>query len=254
MSSAAVARDPFKPSKQDQLNLGRRAAAEVRQQEKVLPANDPRTRLVRQVGSRILRSFQDRDLPWEYTFDVIDSKEVNAFALPGGPIFIYTGLLDKMKTVDELAGVMAHEIIHVRREHWAYQYRDQIKAQGILTILSLAGVGRDLLNLGALTHDAILSTQFSRRHETEADVQGYDLMTAAGYNPRGMVDLFKMFEELNRGRGGPEWLRTHPADSRRIRSIEERIAKDTRKFPAQTPMPASIRSTTSDRRSGESGT
>src|SRR5579862_365524 len=110
-----------KPSVDQQITLGERAAADLRKTSKILPDTDPRVIELRKVGSRLLSTFQDKE-DWHFTFDVIDDKQVNAFALPGGPTFFFTGLLKRLKTEDELAGVMGHEMTHVRRQHWAHQY------------------------------------------------------------------------------------------------------------------------------------
>src|SRR5437764_5414128 len=123
--------DMFKPSKAQQVQLGKRAADELRRKERVLPSSDPRVQTLRRVGSRLLSTVRTSD-PWEFRFDVIDSKQVNAFALPGGPTFFYTGLLDKMKTEDELAGVLGLEMTHVLEEHWAYAYADSHKRNLLL--------------------------------------------------------------------------------------------------------------------------
>ncbi|MEQ1932646.1 MAG: M48 family metalloprotease, partial [Fimbriimonadaceae bacterium] len=114
--------DMFKPSKAEQVKLGQQAALEIRKKEKILPATDPRVIMLRRIGERLLKSVDDSKEPWKYSFDVVDSKEINAFALPGGPVFFFTGLLNKMKTEDELAGILGHELAHTRREHWAYAY------------------------------------------------------------------------------------------------------------------------------------
>src|SRR5690349_13519148 len=119
--------DIFKPSVKDQIELGQQAAAQVRKEERTLPDSDPRVRLIRRIGQRLVslipQSERDKK-PFQYSFDVISSKEINAFALPGGPVFFYTGLLDNLTTEDQVAGVLAHELAHVRYEHWASAYAD----------------------------------------------------------------------------------------------------------------------------------
>src|SRR5438874_941543 len=90
--------DMFKPSKAQQLQLGKRASLQLRTKEKILPSSDPRVQELRRVGSRLLSTFKSNGDPWEFSFDVVESKQVNAFALPGGPVFFYTGLLNKLKT------------------------------------------------------------------------------------------------------------------------------------------------------------
>jgi predicted Zn-dependent protease len=227
-----------KPSQSDQVKLGLRAAQEVRQKERVLPSSDPRVQTVRRVGRRLLSSISDKNAPWEYSFDVIDNKEVNAFALPGGPTFIYTGLLDRIKTEDELAGVMAHELTHVRNEHWAYQYRDQqSKNLGLSLILILTRANRTVADLASIGSQVLIDLPYSRKHETEADNIGFDMMTKAGYNPQGMADLFTTLQRASGGGKPPEFLSSHPADNSRIANIQNRIKQNNAaRYPALTPL------------------
>lgn len=238
LGCAAIAPAQFsKPSPESQVKLGKEAAAEIRKQEKVLPASDSRVKTLRRVASKILRAIDDGNKPWEYSFDVIDSNEVNAFALPGGPTFFYTGLLNRMKTEDELAAVLGHELTHVRKEHWAYQYRDTSQRNAIFTLGALIfRPSRDVLNVASLGLDVFLNLPFSRKHETEADVVGFDVMTKAGYNPQGMVDVFEMLRKASGGGKPPEFFSTHPDDKNRIKKIEERIKNSGVQYPPQKPM------------------
>jgi predicted Zn-dependent protease len=231
--------DAFKPSKKQQVDLGTRAARQVRQEEKILPDNDRRVRMMREVASRLLATWPERSKePWKFSFDVIESKELNAFAFPGGPIFFYTGLLDKFETEDELAGVLAHEITHVRKEHWAYAYADaQKRSLGLAVVLSLLNANRTVSDLASITNDVLLSTKFSRKAENESDEMGYVMMVKAGYNPQGMADAFRILKKSSRGGGAPEWASTHPDIDRRIQAIENRISKSGANYPAQRPLP-----------------
>jgi predicted Zn-dependent protease len=226
-----------KPSQSQQLQLGKQAAQELRRKERVLPSSDPRVQTVRRVGRRLLSAMPDRNSVWEYSFDVIDSNQINAFALPGGPTFIYTGLLNRLQSEDELAGVMAHELTHVKKEHWAYAYRDQQRNQGLLTLGALIfRPSRGVLNAAGIGSTLLFDLPFSRKHETEADEGGLDMMIRAGYNPQGMVDVFKMLAETSKGGRPPEFLSDHPADSSRIRRMQDRIAKTGRSYPAERPL------------------
>ena len=235
--AATVGADTFKPSKADQVKLGKDAAKQVRQKYKVLPSSDERVRVLRRAASRILATFDDGKEPWDYSFDVIDSKEINAFALPGGPTFFFTGLLNRMKTEDELAAVLAHELVHVRREHWAYQYADSQKRNlGLSLILILARANRSIVDLASVGN-SLYDLQFSRGHETQADEQGMDALVSAGYNPQGMVDVFTMLSQTSKGGRPPEFLSSHPNDANRIKNIERRSASMGKSFPAQRPLP-----------------
>ncbi len=230
--------DPFKPGKADQVKLGQQAAAEIRRKERVLPSHDARVQTLRRVGSRLIAAMTpaQRREPWQYSFDVIENKRLNAFALPGGPVFFYTGLMERMNTEDELAGVLAHEITHVQREHWAYQYRDTQKARGLLTIgMLIFKPSRTVGNIAGIATQ-LKFLQFSRKHETESDTQGFDLMVRAGYNPEGMARVFEMLGKASGGGKPPEFLSSHPSDRNRVRNIRDRAARSGRTYPALRPM------------------
>lgn len=222
-----------KPGADQQIKLGRQAAAELRKKEKVLPATDARVKTLRRVGQKLLATIND-DEPWEFTFDVIDSKQVNAFALPGGAVFFYTGLLDRLKTEDELAGVLGHELIHVRREHWARRVAEQSKRNLLLTGLLIFGrANNTTAGLASLGND-LYTMQFSRGDENDADIRGFEMMTKAGYNPQGMADVFRMLASL--GGKTPEFLSDHPSDKNRVNRIEELAKKSGKSYPPQTPL------------------
>lgn len=227
--------DMFKPSKADQVKLGTRASAEIRKKEKVLPDSDRRVRLLREVAGNLLKASPDsKKEPWQYSFDVIDNKAVNAFALPGGPIYFYTGLFDKFKTEDQLAAVLAHELTHIRKEHWARAYGEQQKrALGLSLILILLNANRTLTDLASISNDLLVTLPFARRDETQSDDIGYEMMIKAGYNPQGMADVFAILRDAAKGGKPPEFLSTHPDDKNRISRIEDRIKKSGKSYPPQ---------------------
>ena len=234
--------DPFKPSKGEQLKLGKQAAKEIRSHEKVLPKSDPRVRLLNKIATNLLKQIKpSKDEPWEFSFDVINDKEVNAFALPGGPVFFFTGLIDKMQTEDEMAGVLAHEMTHIRREHWAYAYRDEQKRNLLFSgLLILGNASRTVQQATGVLNEVAFSLPFSRKHESEADEQGLQLMVQAGYNPHGMESIFKKLDESSREKP-PEFLATHPDAKNRVKKIDEMISKMNQTFPEQRPLPKEVR-------------
>ena len=235
----ARAGDPFKPGKLEQVKLGQEAAAELRRKERVLPDSDPRVQLLRRIGDKYVNTLNlnPKNDPWKFSFDVIDSKEVNAFALPGGPVFFYTGIIDRMKTEDELAGVLGHEMTHVLREHWAYAYRDAQKRNIGLTLFSVFGGGRSIAQVADVL-GSLYDLKFSRAHESQADAGGFALMSKAGFNPEGEVQVFKMLASLG-GSGGPEFLATHPDPGNRVKTLQGMIDKSKKDFPPQVPLPFS---------------
>ena len=236
--------DMFKPGVQDQIKLGQKAAAQVRTEEKVLPDSDPRVVAVRRIGEHLVslipKSERDKK-PFQYTFDVVDSKEVNAFALPGGPVFIYTGLIENLKTEDEIAAVLGHELTHVRREHWASAYADNQKRQlGLSVVLVLLNANRSVFDIAGVSDALIFQLPYSRKHESEADSVGYDLMVKSDYNPQGMVDVFTVLKQKGGSKRTQEWLSDHPDLDRRINNVKKRIAESTTTFPPQKPLGSSV--------------
>ncbi len=235
--TAHAGADMFKPSKADQVKLGQQAATELRKEEKVLPASDARVKKLNEVGRKLMDQMNMPNEPWQYSFDVIDKDELNAFALPGGPVFFFTGILSKIETEDQLAGILAHELTHVYKEHWAYAYADQQKRSfGLAVLLGLVGANRTTAELASIGNDLLLSLPYSRRHETEADLLGIDLMARAGYNPMGMRDVFEMLSRESKGGKPPEFLSTHPSDSTRIKRIEEKVTGMKKSFAPQRPL------------------
>jgi predicted Zn-dependent protease len=236
--AASVHGDMFKPSKADQVKLGRRAAADLRKEVKLLPDTDKRVVLMRRLGAELLAAMKiDKKEPWEYTFDVVDDKQLNAFALPGGPVFIYRGLLDKLQTEDQFAAVLGHEMTHVRREHWAYAYADGEKRRlGLTVLLTVMRANDNVFGLADVSDELLFDLPYSRKHENEADAGGCDAVAAAGYNPKGMIEVFGILREGTGGGKMPEFMSDHPSEVARIKLIQDRIAKMNRPFPPERPL------------------
>jgi predicted Zn-dependent protease len=240
-ASAARIRSDFgqfaKPGMIHQIELGEGVARQIRQREKILADTDPRVEALRRVAQRILAQFDAKKTPWEFSFDVIDSKEINAFALPGGPTFFFAGLMNKLKTEDELAAVLGHELTHVMGEHWARSYRDTENRDLLLAVgVLVLRANENIANLVGVTSTLGFELPYSRRHESEADAGGYELMVRAGYNPQGMADLFHLLDKTDSDGHPPEWLSDHPTDTDRARKVETKIKAETRTFPPQTPI------------------
>src|SRR5438034_8776504 len=186
--------------------------------------NDPfLTGYVNRVGKRLANSPEARDSGYPFTFEVVADPSINAFALPGGPMFINTGLLKAVDNEAELAGVMGHEMSHVILRHGTNQAS---KAQAIQLPLMLGSrvaggsmLGRlGQLGIGLGANSVLL--KFSRTAESQADLMGSHLMAESGYNPMAMA---RFFEKLN-SQGGSrtlEFLSDHPNPGNRERAIEE---------------------------------
>jgi Zn-dependent protease with chaperone function len=163
---------------------------------------------------------------WRWEVNLIGSKSINAFCMPGGKIAVYTGLIDKLQlTDDELAMVLGHEMAHALREH----ARDRIaKSQGTGALLSL---GAQLFGLGQLGDVAanigtqLLTLKFSRDDETEADLVGLELGARAGYNPQAAVSLWDKMARASGDNGSLGFLSTHPSGTDRMRRLQENIPR-----------------------------
>jgi predicted Zn-dependent protease len=209
-----------------EMQLGAASFSQIKQQEKI--STDPiANERVRRVGERIAAAAKD-DLPrveWEFVvFDAPDT--INAFALPGGKVGVYTGLLKVAESDDELAVVMGHEIAHVTARHGAERLSQSLAIAAGGLVLSEAALRdsqhRDLIlaayGLGS-TVGVILP--FSRNNESEADEIGLIYSSKAGYDPRAALSFWRKMAAAKEGRSGPpEWLSTHPSDATRIRRIE----------------------------------
>ncbi len=223
--------DALRPSAQQQIQMGEQAAAQVLQ--KYPEVKDSRAAEFNRVGQKMREALapQDRDT-WHFSYRVVQSNELNAFALPGGPMFMFTGLMDRIKSSSELAAVTGHEMTHVRKQHWANAYASQQKrALGLgvlLGVLHAGAVGQTLAGVG----NQLYSLKFSRGEEDQADAGGLENMVAAGFNPHGMLDLFNTLQQASGGRSSsPAFLSDHPLTSERIRNTQKRIAK----LEAQNP-------------------
>jgi len=225
------------PSPADQKKVGDQAAQQVLQQYHEV--FDGRARHFNTIGQRLVRALPASDRnTWNFRFHVLDSSEVNAFALPGGNMFMFTGLYKLLSTDDALAGVTGHEMTHVRKQHWAQAYaKTQERQAGIGLLLGLFHAGRAAQAIAGLA-DSAIGLKFSRGEEDQADEGGLSNMVAAGYNPQGMLQLFQALEKVsgNGGGLGGDFLSNHPLTSERIKHTEQRIAalKHSHHFPPLT--------------------
>jgi predicted Zn-dependent protease len=206
------------------VQLGRQAATDVRRQLPIL--NDALTdALVERIGRRLVAAVPTRfrQPAFRYSFDVVNVREINAFALPGGPMFVNRGMLQAARTDDEVAGVMAHELGHVVLRHGTLQAAKAQKFQ-------IGAIAGEVLGsiVGGRTGAAIaqgsqigLGTYFlkySRAYEREADLLGAQIMARAGYDPRQMANMFRRIQQQGGG-SGPEWLSDHPDPGNRYTAI-----------------------------------
>ncbi|MCA1595478.1 MAG: M48 family metalloprotease [Chloroflexi bacterium] len=228
MAGAAIAPPPahadiFTPSAADQIKLGDQAAAQLAQQNHLI--NDSRASHLVAVCTRLLRALGPQAGPWHWSFHLIQSNEINAFALPGGNVYMYSGLYDRLHNDNEIAAVMAHEMTHVRLQHWAHQYASQQKRQyGLMILLGLAHANNTMQTLAGVG-DTLYTLKFSRSEEEQADMGGLQDMVQAGYNPNGMLQLFQVLQSTQKGGALPEFLSDHPLTSHRVQAARAAIRR-----------------------------
>ncbi|HXF65568.1 MAG TPA: M48 family metallopeptidase [Burkholderiales bacterium] len=178
---------------------------------------------VRSIASRLIAAtgaFRADAPGWAWEVNVISSKDINAWCMPGGKMAVYTGLLERLKpTDDELAAVLGHEMAHALREH-GRERASQAVAQGIVISLvgAAAGVGDATLELAQLIADLTLNLPNSREHEREADRIGVELAARAGFDPRAAVTLWQKMAQAGGG-APPQFLSTHPSPENRARDL-----------------------------------
>jgi len=194
----------------------------------LLPDQHPQVVRLRTIAKRIIPhslSWNKRAPQWQWQVIVINSKELNAFCMPGGKIAFYTGILEQLKlTDDEVAMIMGHEVAHALREHARERIGKQtgvrLGANVISGLLGLGGLGDSLLNMGG----QLLTLTFSRQDESEADLIGMELAARAGYNPQAGVTLWQKMAAASKG-APPQFLSTHPSSSTRIQDIQASLPK-----------------------------
>jgi len=224
-------------SETQELSLGARYYPETTQTSGGLPPQDQALQsYVNQIGQRLAATSHRPRLPWE--FNVVNTNQINAFALPGGKVSITRGLITKMQNEDELAAVVGHEIGHITARHSVAQY-----TRGVLITTMVAGVGlalsgSDYENLGKMVAGAagaLLLLSYSRDQERQADELGHGYMVKNGYNPRAMTKVFTMFQSLRKSEPGliESLLSSHPLDSERIAAAEKRVEMTSPRFTNQ---------------------
>ncbi len=202
---------------------------------------DPQqTERVRAIAQRLIAQtpvFRPDALNWKWEVNVQQSKEINAYCMPGGKIMVYTGLIDQLKVSDdELAAVMGHEMSHALREHGREQQSEQLMTQvGLLGLAAALATNKNTQNnAGALMEGATLGSAVfftlphSRVDEQEADEIGLELAARAGYNPEAAISLWEKMAKSG-GKKPPEYLSTHPTDAKRIADMR-------RLLPVVTPL------------------
>lgn len=220
---------------EEEIRMGIAAAPEMAQQ--MGGAIDPRTnddaRRVQAVGRKLVAAYQSEANPYldSFAFHLLaDSQTVNAFALPGGQIFITKALYDRFENEDQLAGVLGHEIGHVRHRHAS---EHMAKGQLGQSLVGAVTVGAGDYTAGQLAGmvNGMIQMKYGRQDELESDNWGLENMYAAGYDPRQMIRVMEILKSASGGGGGPSLFSTHPNPDLRIQEIKSYIAK---RWPSAT--------------------
>ena len=203
--------------------------------------NDESTEaFVEEIGDRLVDEIPDylQQPAFRYSFDVVNLKEINAFALPGGPMFLHRGMIEAARTDAEVAGVMAHELSHVILRHGTAQATKGQKFQigaiaGQVLGAIVGGRTGSVISQGSQVGLGVYFLKYGREYEREADLLGAQIMARAGYDPRQMANMFRTIEQQNRS-AAPEWLSDHPNPGNRY----EAILREAETLQSGRPCPA----------------
>jgi len=223
---------------QQEVALGLQAAPEMAQQYGGLSADQGTQQLVDRVCRELIARTAAKDTPYEFDCHVLaDGETINAFALPGGQVFITEGLLRKLRTEGQLAGVLGHEIGHVVARHGAEKIAKARLTEGLTGAAVIATydpndpASRRNAAVAAMIGQ-LVNMRFGRQDELEADVLGVRFTSEAGYDPRAMIELMQILEQSAGGARQPEFFSTHPNPANRITNLQAAIQQ---RFPQGVP-------------------
>lgn len=221
--------DPGNPriSREQQEKLGLQVGSEVYKQMPVLPDSSPETKYIQALGQRLVATIPPEH-SWPFQFHVVAQKEINAFALPGGPMFVNLGTITAAENEAELAGVMAHEMAHVYMQHSAKQQEKSALLGGLAGIVGaiaggMGGTWGTLAQMGIQFGAGTVMLKYSRSDEAQADAVGAIILWKARYNPVALADFFQKLAA--KGGTGPQFLSDHPNPGNRRAAIEREIAE-----------------------------
>lgn len=228
-------------SPDQEIRLGIQSAPQMsREMGGEMSSSDIRTQTVTKMGEKLVNNSVAKNSPWQYKFHLLaDSDTVNAFALPGGQIFITLGLYSKLENEAELAGVLAHEMGHVIERHSAQQMAKTQLGNFLVTAFGTAASDsynsqQQAMMIAAMVNQMI-QLRYSRHDESQADLWGVKLMEAVGYKPEAMIQVMEVLKQASGGEGrGPDFFQSHPNPDLRIEQIREYLKKN--------PPPASLSS------------
>lgn len=183
------------------------------------------------IGFRLVNNSVARDTPWQFEFTVLNDRQtINAFALPGGQVFITAALLSRLDSEDQVAGVLAHEIVHVLARHGAQRIAKSELTNGLIGAVGVATGDASATQTAAVVGQ-LINLQYGRDDEIESDTLGVCLMRDAEYDPQGMVGVMRVLAEASGGQRQPEFFSSHPNPDNRIERIEDAIASASTNCP-----------------------
>jgi predicted Zn-dependent protease len=212
-------------SEEQEIAIGLESAPKMIQQFGGLHPSEQGQRLVKEVGRKLATSSAAAQTPYQYDFHLLaDAQTVNAFALPGGQVFLTAALFTKLETEDQLAGVLGHEIGHVVARHGAERIAKMELTQG-LTGAAVIASGDYSTAQAAQMIGNLINMSYGRDQELQSDELGVRFMLEAGYDPHALLDVMKILEEASGGQRQPEFASTHPSPENRLGRIREAIEK-----------------------------
>ena len=216
-------------SPQQEIIIGRQSAPKMMAQHGNLYPDQTLQDYIDEVGNRVVQNSAAQNSPYPFEFHLLrDPQTVNAFALPGGQVFITAALLDRLNSEAQLAGVLGHEVGHVVGRHGAEHLAKQQLGSALVNAVGIAasdrpGSGRQAAILAQAVNQMV-NLKYGRDDELESDRLGFEFMTEAGYNPVGIVELMKILDSARGSAGGqPEFMSTHPNPGNRIERLTEII-------------------------------
>ena len=203
--------------------------AEAKAQGALASPNNAQLQRLRAIAQRLVPhtpQWNERAPDWRWEVNLIGSKQINAFVMPGGKIVFYTGILDQLQlTDDEIAMVMGHEMAHALREHARERLaKSQVTGMGLSLGAQLLGLG-DMGNLAANLGTELLTLQYSRSDESEADLVGLEIAARAGYDPKAAITLWQKMAKATGDKGGMAFLSSHHSGPNRIKELEANLPK-----------------------------
>ena len=229
VNSATGRKELILISTDGEVTLGQEFHAQVLSQYK-LSQDEAKVSRLRRIGEKIAQVSDRQD--YEYQFFLVQSDELNAFTIPGGRVYFFSGLFDKLKTDDQIASVLAHEIGHCAAKHTIKKFQGSLGYNLISSIAfsRLGGGAKQAASLGANTVMGLAMSAYGRRDEYEADSLGLKYMYLAGYDLNGMIESFQVLESESKGAHPPLILSTHPFIEDRIEAVKKQIPEIKEKY------------------------